>query len=60
LSRQEIVIIDGARTAFAKFGGPFKQMSAIELGAITAREALARADVEAAEIDFFGTLAYGS
>lgn len=51
MSRHEIVIIDGARTAFAKFGGSFKNLSAIELGAITAREALKRSNVDAEEID---------
>ncbi|WP_019636479.1 acetyl-CoA C-acetyltransferase [Paenibacillus fonticola] len=51
MSCNEIVIIDGARTAFAKFGGAFRNLSAIELGAITAKEALKRAKVEPEEID---------
>lgn len=51
MNETDIVIIDGARTAFAKFGGSFKDMSAIDLGAITAKEAMVRSRVEAEEID---------
>jgi acetyl-CoA C-acetyltransferase len=51
MSGKEIVIVDGARTAFAKFGGPFRNVSAIELGAIAAQEAMARSKVEPEEID---------
>lgn len=51
MSQRDIVIIDGARTAFGKFGGPFKNLSAIELGTIAAKEALKRSQVEAEEID---------
>ena len=51
MNDKEIVIIDGARTAFAKFGGPFRNVSAIELGAVAAKEAMARSRVEPEEID---------
>ncbi|WP_276352164.1 acetyl-CoA C-acetyltransferase [Cohnella caldifontis] len=51
MSSKEIVILDGARTAFTKFGGSFRDLSAIELGAVTAKEAIRRSGVEKEEID---------
>lgn len=46
-----IYIVDGARTAFTKFGGSFANMSATELGTATAIEALKRSKVEPEQID---------
>ena len=46
----DIVILDGARTAIGTFGGALAGTPTTELGAIVAREALARAGVEGAQI----------
>lgn len=48
---KEIVIIDGARTPMAEYNGNFAETSAIELGAIAAKEALRRSDVPPDAID---------
>ncbi|RBW70382.1 thiolase family protein [Bacillus taeanensis] len=47
----EVYILDGARTAFAEFGGVFSSLSAIDLGKITAVEAIKRSGAEPDEID---------
>ncbi len=47
----QLVFLDGARTPMAEFGASFARVSAIELGAHAARAALARANVDPAEID---------
>lgn len=47
----EIYIVDGARTAFGKFGGSFANTSATELGTVSAVEALKRSKVEPEQID---------
>jgi acetyl-CoA acetyltransferase family protein len=59
--QQDIVILGGARTAMAEYSGTpgfglFKDLSAIELGAIATRAALERSGVAPAAIDqiFFG------
>ncbi|MDH2927730.1 thiolase family protein [Lonepinella koalarum] len=39
----DVVIVSGVRTAIGKFGGSFKDVSAIDLGAIVIREAINRA-----------------
>ncbi|MDP5347199.1 MAG: acetyl-CoA C-acyltransferase, partial [Paracoccaceae bacterium] len=46
----DIVILDGARTAIGTFGGALAAVPPTELGAIVAREALARSGVEGAQI----------
>jgi acetyl-CoA acetyltransferase family protein len=48
---KEIVIIDGARTPMAEYNGNFAEISAIELGAHAAKEALRRSDVAPDAID---------
>jgi len=48
---KELVILDGARTAMAEYNGHFADLSAIELGAIAAKAALAKSGVTAEEID---------
>jgi acetyl-CoA C-acetyltransferase len=48
---RDIVILGGARTPFGAYMGALKDISAIELGAIAAREALARSGVAAADVD---------
>lgn len=44
-------IIDGARTAFTSFGGSFVNITADELGAVTAKEAMKRSNVSPEMID---------
>ncbi|MGJ8622738.1 MAG: acetyl-CoA C-acyltransferase family protein [Yoonia sp.] len=53
---KDIVILGGARTAIGAFGGSLAGTSPIELGTIVAKEALARAGVEGAQI---GHVAFG-
>ena len=48
---KEIVIVDGARTPMAEYNGHFSDVSALELGAIAANEALKRSGFSAEEID---------
>lgn len=47
----EIVILEGARTPMASYNGAFADVSAIELGAHAAREAMSRSGVTPYEID---------
>jgi acetyl-CoA C-acetyltransferase len=48
---EKIVLVDGARTPTGSFGGVFKDVPGFELGAVAAREALARSGVEGQDID---------
>ena len=48
---KEVVIIDGARTPMAEYNGNFANISALDLGAQAAKEALKRSGVPAEEID---------
>ena len=43
MSDQDPVILSGCRTPIGTFGGAFKDVSAVELGTVAVREALARA-----------------
>jgi acetyl-CoA C-acetyltransferase len=47
---EDIVIVSAARTAVGKFGGSLAKISAMELGAIAIREALARAKLDPAQV----------
>ncbi|MGG1675435.1 acetyl-CoA C-acetyltransferase [Neobacillus sp. NRS-1170] len=47
----EVYLIDGARTAFTKFGSSFAQTGATELGKASAVEALRRSKVDPTQID---------
>lgn len=53
----DIVIASAVRTAGGKFGGAFKDVSAVELGALVIREAVSRAGIEPAQVEevVFGT-----
>ncbi|OPX04542.1 acetyl-CoA C-acetyltransferase [Geobacillus sp. LEMMY01] len=55
------VIVSGARTPFGKLGGALQALSASELGGIAVKEALARADVSAEQVDhvILGTVLQG-
>lgn len=48
---EDLVLVDGARTPMAEFGGSFSDLSAIELGARAAVAALERSGVEKEDID---------
>ncbi|MFB5086186.1 acetyl-CoA C-acetyltransferase [Psychrobacillus sp. PGGUH221] len=45
------VILDGARTAFGKFGGALSSLTASDLGGVAIKEALTRAGIEADQVD---------
>ncbi|HYS54200.1 MAG TPA: acetyl-CoA C-acetyltransferase [Thermoanaerobaculia bacterium] len=49
--KKEIVIVNGARTPMAEYNGHFSDISAIDLGVIAAKEALARSGFAPQEID---------
>ncbi len=47
----DVVVIDGARTAFGSLNGGLKSVTATDLGAVVAKEALARSNVDPESID---------
>ncbi len=47
----DAVILAGARTPMARYVGAFKDISAIELGALASREAIRRSGVDKGEVD---------
>ena len=51
MTTKDLVFLEGARTPMAEFGGPFSRISAIDLGAHAAREAIARSGLEPTDID---------
>lgn len=53
----DIVIASAVRTAGGRFGGAFKKISAVELGALILKEGVQRAGIETAQVDevVFGT-----
>ncbi len=53
----DIVIAGAVRTAGGSFGGSFKNVSAVELGALVLKESVTRAEIEPAHVDevVFGT-----
>jgi acetyl-CoA acetyltransferase family protein len=50
-SLPEIVIVNGARTPMGRYCGKLRDFTAMDLGAIAAKEAMQRSGVEPAEID---------
>jgi acetyl-CoA acyltransferase 2 len=48
---KDIVIVNGARTPMAEYNGHFTDITAIDLGAIAAKEALSRSGIAPEEID---------
>jgi acetyl-CoA acetyltransferase family protein len=50
VQKPEVFVVGGARTPMTTYGGPLKDVSAIELGAIAARGALQRAGARAEAI----------
>ncbi len=51
MTKEAIVIVDGARTPVGSFGGVLKDVPAHELGAVAAKAALERAGVSGEDID---------
>jgi acetyl-CoA C-acetyltransferase len=47
----QVVILSAARTPFGRFGGAFKDLSPVELGAVAARAAIAQANTPGERID---------
>jgi len=47
----DVVLLTGCRTPIGTFGGAFKDVPAVELGAIVVREALRRASIEPDAVD---------
>ena len=47
----ELVLLEGARTPMAEFGGSFARLSALDLGAHAAREAISRSGIDPEDID---------
>ena len=56
-SRLNTAIVDGCRTAFARSGSVFTDLSAIELGKVAVRDALARSGLKGDDVDH---LVYGT
>lgn len=48
---KEVVIVSAARTAIGSFGGSLSKLSAVEIGAVAAKEAIKRAGIDPAIID---------
>lgn len=48
---KEVVLLEGARTPFAEISGSFRHISATDLGAIAAKEAMRRANISAEDIN---------
>jgi acetyl-CoA C-acetyltransferase len=46
------VIVSGARTPIGRFGGGFRDLAAVDLGAAAIREALRRAGVQGDQVDY--------
>lgn len=62
MEKKDIVIIAGARTPFAKFGGSFKDLTATDLATVASKAALERSEVKPEEIDhvIFGNVLQSS
>jgi len=48
---KEVVILSAVRTPIGSLGGALKNVSAVELGSIAAKEAIKRANIESHMID---------
>lgn len=49
--KEKIVILSAVRTPVGKFGGSFKDVSAVSLGAAASRQAIQRADLDPSQVD---------
>ncbi len=50
-ANDDVVIVSACRTPIGAFGGAFKDMSAVDLGAVVVREALSRAKASPADVN---------
>lgn len=48
---REVVIVSAVRTAIGNFGGQFKDVTAVDLGAVAVKEALVRANIKPDQVD---------
>ena len=48
---RDVVILSAARTPIGRYGGSFKDLHPAELGAVAARAAIARAGIDASDVD---------
>ena len=48
---KDVVIVSACRTAIGKYGGAFKDVSAVELGAVVIEEAIKRAGIAKDAVD---------
>lgn len=48
---RDVMLVEGARTPFGRFGGALRDVASVELGAFAMRAALERAGVEAEAVD---------
>jgi acetyl-CoA C-acetyltransferase len=51
MGNEDVVILSGCRTPIGSFGGAFKDVSAVELGALAVGEAVRRASVRPDQVD---------
>lgn len=51
MADKEVVIVDGARTPIGRFGGTLQNMTAADIGVVAAKAALAKAGVQAEQIE---------
>ena len=51
MNQSDLVLMEGARTPMAEFGGSFSRISALDLGAHAAREAISRSGLVPEDID---------
>ncbi len=56
-NENDVVIVSAVRTPFGKYGGPLKDVSSIDLGAIVMKEVLRRVEFPAGKLDevYYGT-----
>jgi acetyl-CoA C-acetyltransferase len=50
MAQREVVVVAGARTAIGDYGGSLKDVAPTRLGAVAIKEALARANIDAASV----------
>lgn len=50
-NKRDVVIVSAVRTPFAKFGGDYKSISAVDLGSLVIKEALNRANITGDDVD---------
>ncbi|KYC29410.1 Beta-ketothiolase BktB [Sterolibacterium denitrificans] len=50
-NRREVMVVSGARTPIGSFGGSLKDLSPSLLGVLVVKEAIARAGIEAAQVE---------